>query len=162
MLANVKINSNPSLSLPIQFLLILAICLLSYGKSFNNGFMLDDYNLFLDDGSLKDLNTPFNLFIQEFHGFYRPLGIVFIWSTYKLFGTNIFGYHFSNFLLFYTICALFLILLRKILQNNILSFLAVCLYAAHPINAGLVNYKTLSYFGLGMITTQISILFFYC
>lgn len=144
----------------ISGVVIFVLCLLAYGNSLNNGFLLDDHYLLFEDGGVKDLPSNASLFIENFRGFYRPLGVLFIKYCYLLFGTNAIGYHVVNLLLFFFIGWLFFFLVHNLTADFKISLLTSSFFCVHPINNMLVNYKTASMLSLFIIFMQLSMLFF--
>ena len=135
--------------------LILLLCIFSYSNTFHNDFLLDDYPSFIEKNNLS--STPVSdLFSRAYKGQYRPLCLLLLKLEVSLFGLNRFGYHFINLALFYGICLLFLIILRKLTRNEELATLATCLYAVHPLHNVFLNYKAAGPISLYILFMQLS------
>ncbi len=155
---------------PVLTLFIL--CLFSYSNAMTHGFLLDDYRILLTRIAEKNLNLSF--FTTTVDAFYRPIGAIFIKLSYVLLGAHPFGYHVINLILFFIICTLFFFLIHSLyLASNTdredpaassyaihIAFIAACLYAVHPINNMIVNYKTASMLAMFIICMQISFISF--
>ncbi len=75
-----------------------------------------------------------DFFIPNFisHDLYIPFTFIIYWLIIKIFGTSSFAFHFVN-ILFYIFSSIALYyLLKKIINNDLISFLATILYILHP------------------------------
>lgn len=128
-----------------------------YSNSLHNGFVLDDYIYFFSKGNIAETSFS-SLFIKGYRTNYRPLGFAFLKLEYDLFKENPVGYHLVNILLFGAVCCLFFFTILKLFQNFELALLASILFAAHPINHFLIDYKSASMLILFVVFSQICVL----
>jgi tetratricopeptide (TPR) repeat protein len=144
------------------FLALFLFCLLLYGNSFQNEFLLDD-DLALSGPRGVARQSLTEMFTYGQGDFYRPVGHVFLWLCSQAFGVNYAGYHAANFFFFYTVGALFFHLTEQLTKDRRAAFLTAVLYLAHPINAMQVNYITASVITTFVFLQQGSLIFFlYC
>ncbi|MFH0772211.1 MAG: hypothetical protein V1933_06295 [Candidatus Omnitrophota bacterium] len=123
------------------FVLVL-LCILVYSNIFHDGFLIDDHILFEDSPKLLQDTTTAELFREGYNFTYRPIGLMFLKFEYFAFGKNAIGYHVMNILIFAGICVVMFGVLYKVTKDRAISFLSTALYAVHPINNFLLNYKT--------------------
>jgi len=140
----------------ILFLLIGAV----YSNAFHPDFLLDDYVHLIGSGNLESIGF-FDLFTKDFGGFFRPMGFVFLKVVLEIFGLNPLAYYLLNLGLFYIVCVLFYYLLRECTRREDVSLLTVILFAVHPINAFLINYKTAGNNTIFVIFMLIATIFFW-
>jgi len=143
----------------ITALILFLICVFSYSNTLQNGFLLDDHDLLLGENTFN--NTSFKtLFLWGFKTAYRPVAFSLLKLELAAFGEDPAGYHIVNIILFGAICYLFYWILMKLTKNFTLSLLTVCLFASHPINNFLVNYKTAGCLSVYILLMQIAFLLF--
>lgn len=145
----------------IVALVLCVFVLLAYGNALNHQFLLDDEVLLFQKPTLGDVSYG-DILSKPFKGFYRPFAYSVLKLSLNLFGRNVFLYHLFNLILFYVICVLFYFLLIMLTGNVWLALLASSLYAAHPINNFLINYKTASNLSLYVLYMQASAILFCC
>ena len=138
---------------------LFILCLISFGNSFNNGFLLDDYGFLLREDSLRSV-SGLSLWIKAFRDYYRPVAFNLLRLESLAFGNRAYGYHIFNLVLFWLVCLMFYFILRKLFKNIEVPFLAASLYCVHPFNSFLVNYKTASNISFHLLFMQASVLFF--
>jgi hypothetical protein len=141
------------------FLLITFVCLMGYGNSLHNHFMLDDYVVLLGERGVEHMSVS-SLLTSHTHIYYRPVGHLIMLLSYHLFQTNPLGYHLVNLMLFIGIVYLFYMITKHLFRNQTLSVLTALLIAVHPIHAMLVNYITASVLSTYVLTLQFSFLFY--
>lgn len=139
-------------------LLFLASCI-AYLNSFSNGFILDDYIVLLGQRGVAN-KSFYELFLYNQGDFFRPIGHILLWISYRIFGQDVFGYHLVNFILLFLIVFLFFIIIKKLTSDRALAFLSALFFAVHPINGFLVNYITASIISTFVLSMQGSFLFF--
>lgn len=138
----------PKASLNLSYLLVILITCLVYINSLNNGFVYDDNYMIVENDYLRGLeNIPLFFssklttgFIPQ--GMYRPLTMLTYILNFWSAGLNPFYYHLINLLLhILNISMLYLLLnyLWKDLEPTAV-FLAVSLFAIHPLNSQAVNF----------------------
>jgi len=147
--------NTPRIIFPFLFL----VCLIFYANSFHNEFLLDDHLVLFGPGGVAHKSFA-DLFTNYQGDFYRPIGHIFLWLSYQLFGSDPFGYHFANFLFFYVIGLLFFHITQKLTNDRPLAFLTALLYLVHPINSMLVNYITASVITTFVFMLQCSLICF--
>lgn len=142
-------------------LFFLLLCLLAYGNSLHNGFLMDDYPTLLEN---RQINTSaflqVNLRGHETKSYFRPAMHVLNMVTYNLFGRNPFGYHIVNLSLFYLACLSLYELLRLNMTETNVPFLSCILFCIHPINGILVNFKNATGYPLLILTMNLSLICF--
>lgn len=144
------------------YLLFLALCLLFYGNSLQNGFSFDDSYVTVSNTPVKGKKfTPNNPLVgggiknipkiwqSRFgHGEgtaydYRPMTTTLFAIEYSLFGSSPHLNHFVSIALFSLIVFLLFIILRLCLKDHPFSelFSLVCcvIFLAHPIHTEVVN-----------------------
>jgi hypothetical protein len=143
----------------LPFLIVLAVCVLSYFNCFTHGFLIDDYTHLVGEITLNDVSID-GLYLEGYKEFYRPFAFMFLKMALAVFGQSAFLYHCYNFFLFYVLCLLFYRILLALKSSVLFSLLTVCFYAAHPINNFLLNYKTAGNNTIFMICAQLVFLFY--
>ena len=149
----------------------LVVIFLTFSNSLNNGFMMDDYSLLIQDTNVHNARYLFTHFIPDSHrmlkieGFsrdvyYRPLAYLVPMLCFLSFGLNPFGYHLVNLLLLFSCVLAFYVFLKLFFNNVPLAFLTSLIFAAHPINGVMVNYITGSVFGVQVLAMILSLMTF--
>lgn len=154
----IKLNFFKQLRWP--FLVLFLFGVITYANALGGGFAFDDQRHLLDAGRNLNSASYFQLLTEAWHGFYRPASFVFLKTALHFFGTIPLLYVIYNFILFYFVCCLIFLFVRRLSENNVLAFLSSCFYIVHPINAMAVNYKTAGNNTLTVIYTLLSFLFF--
>ncbi len=128
---------------------LFVLCWAAYSNCLHNEFVVDDYGLIVRNTGIRQASDlQLNLFAPRQLGYgidyYRPIVHGLIVVDYLLFGFNPVGYHAVNLALFFLgSWALFLVI-RRISGEARLAWVTAALYAVHPINGALVNYKTMT------------------
>jgi len=133
----------PALSLA----LVLLAALLPYLNSLDNGFVLEDRELVLANPQVRGAASLGALFTQgqwredQENRFqhYRPLATASLALNHRLGGDDPRWYHLVNLLLHLLICALLLLLLRRLIPRGMLALAATLLFAAHPVHTEAVS-----------------------
>jgi tetratricopeptide (TPR) repeat protein len=137
---------------------VFLILSVSYSNAFHHGFLLDDHQYFFkEDIGLMPYQV---IFSWSYEGFYRPIPVALLKIVRSLSQDNPVGYHAYNLFLFYVICLLFYLIILRIFNDFPIAALTVCLYAAHPIQNFLVNYKTANFISIYIILMQFSTWYF--
>ncbi len=119
--------------------LLIAIAVGVYWNSLQGDFIWDDRGLILGNADyLRDWKNLFTAFVNPLFGnipYYRPLITGWFITDYHLWGTNPFGYHYTNLIL-HTVNALlvyhFILLLFKEAR---LAFFTSLLFTVHPVQS---------------------------
>ena len=143
----------------LSALALILLCVISYGNTLGNGFLLDDHIFLLGQNTLKNVSLE-TLFFEGFQTTYRPIVLTFLKFELILFGNNQAGYHIVNIILFFAVCYLFFWILKKLTSNFYISFFSVCFFASHPINNFLINYKTAGCLSLYVLLMQVAFLLY--
>lgn len=144
-----KINTTPLqekiLNHPKAIFGLLAISLLFWLPSLQNGFTNWDDHVYLTDNKLiQDLSFENikAIFSTLLMGNYHPLVPLSFAIEHAVVGMNPFLYHFDNLLLHFVNSYLVFILLLKITRSNAGSLLGTLLFVLHPIHVESVAWVT--------------------
>ncbi len=130
--------------------MLIAISLLAYANTLNNGFVLDDHVVIKDNALVtngmkaipKLLSTPY-LYGWNSHldnDLYKPLSLVVFSVVHQFFGQEAFYYHLLCVLLFAACVAVVYHFFSALFQGhkNVLAFIGALLFALHPIHTEVV------------------------
>jgi hypothetical protein len=122
--------------------------------------MLDDHLVLFGEKGVGH-KSLLGLFTDYQWDFYRPVGHIILWVSYRLLaeGSSL-GYHIINLLLFILIVCFFYRITDVLTDNKSLAFFSALLYAWHPVNAMLVNYITANVISTFVLCLQGSLLLF--
>lgn len=121
--------------LSIKWVLVLA--LLVHVPMLRNGFTYySDDTYVLNNILIHNINgdTFKTIFSTFFDGHYHPLTLLSLGITYFFSGDNAFGYQLTNLIFHLLNCYLLYLVLRKIKFQEIVSLIAVSVFAVHPLN----------------------------
>ena len=152
-------------------LAFLILILLTFSNSLNNGFLMDDHGLILQDTKIHNIKYLHYQFIPDkgrylnIEGgagaaYYRPFAHVVPMIGYLIFKDNVFGYHLINCILFLLCVMTIYFLIQRLCKDRDCALLVALLYAVHPINGLFVNYITASVFSVQMIAMAGSLILF--
>ena len=144
-----------SLPKTLLALVVIAVALLTYVNTLNNGFILDDHFLIEQNPSITDFSNIMEIFTSDVHFFkssnpptdyYRPL-LLFLYSIeYAIFGLAPWGWHLfnsalhaANSLLVF-VFAHHLSIRKRGLGGKTAPFLAGLIFATHPVNTETVSW----------------------
>lgn len=116
--------------------MLASIALLAYRAAFGAYFMLDDFGMLT---IARFVDNPFEPFLrQHIPGglYYRPLGMLFWWSSERLFGNDPFAHYLINLLLHVCVSAALWALLARLCESCWGGFIAAVTFACHPIALG--------------------------
>ena len=118
------------------YIILILVLLLYFPVFFYNFLNVDDIPFILNNQYLNG-RYPINFFeffIPNFitDAIYTPFTFIIYWLIIKLFGNSSFVFHFVNVFFYSFSCVVLLFLLKKILKNDLISFLATILYVIHP------------------------------
>ena len=141
-----------------NILIFIILGFLLYFPSLFYDFISDDNSLLLPN---QYINGRFSINFIDFFvpsfvrtDIYIPLTFIIWWLIIKLFGISSFVFHFVN-IFFYVLSSIVLYyLLKKLINNDLISFFAVILYIIHPCH--IENTAWISAMGY-----NIALLFFY-
>lgn len=133
-----------------SYLLIIAACFALYGQTLGFHFVWDDYLEIVSQGAFRDwanlgkfFTVPyFQLATGGFAPFHRPMMplMTLLISTFS--GTNPFGYHLANVLLFSFTAVLYYAFLRKLPVSGKVAGIAAAVFIFHPVHAEAVSWST--------------------
>ncbi|MBU2062984.1 MAG: tetratricopeptide repeat protein [Candidatus Omnitrophica bacterium] len=122
-------------------LALFLICLIAYGSSLKNNFLIDDMPLVVNNQIIQNPHCFYLAFKLPFmSSYYRPITTLSFTCDYLVWKYNAFGYHLTNILLHATVSALFFALIYLLFSSFELSLISSCLFAVHPLNSVNVNY----------------------
>ena len=141
-----------------NILILVILGFLVYFPSLFYDFVYDDNSLLLSNQYINGRVSVdfFDFFVPKLvmDAIYTPLTFIIYWSIIKIFGISSFIFHFVN-IIFYVLSSIVIyFLLKRIVNNDLISFFAVILYIIHPCH--IENTAWIS--GMGY---NISVLFFF-
>jgi len=128
------------------FILGLCIlCLFIYLNSLNNGFVLDDEPLIVNNPFIKSpkflpIIFKSSLFDSPYDKMYRPLQLLTYSIDYKIWGLKPAGFHLTNIIFHMLNGILVYSLSYMIFSSKIISMGASILFLVHPIHVSSVSY----------------------
>ncbi|MBI2330354.1 glycosyltransferase family 39 protein [Candidatus Daviesbacteria bacterium] len=153
-------------STKIQILFLILITILIYANTLQNGFAWDDYDFLYIWPSIKDnggLSVTFSLpslmagdLPSNHLGVYRPLRSVFYVLSFKIYGTNPFGYHLQAIFIHLSAVLLIYFITRLIINKPLVPFMTALLFATHPIHTESVSFITASFDTVGVVFLLLS------
>ena len=124
-------------NLQITALTLVALILVCYANSLENGFVFDDLQVVLVDGR----PTSFAHLLGMLTSSYRPLRSLSYALDFGIWGARPFGFHLTNIAIHCANTILVFWLVRRISGNRLMaSFLAASVFAVHPIQTDAVTY----------------------
>jgi tetratricopeptide (TPR) repeat protein len=143
---------------PAGVALIVLAVLLVYLPALSGGFIWDDEALVANNHLLKSPHGLYGLWCTTEPPDFWPLSYTSFWIEWRLWGMNPTGYHVSNLLLHIVESLLIWIVLRKLSIPG--AFLAVMIFAVHPVNVESVAWIAQRKNTLAMLFFLLSILFY--
>lgn len=138
-----------------DILFAITLCLIAfvvYGNIFNNGFLLDDEALVVNNPLIKSTQLlplvfrtglydypEMNLHKIPFNKMYRPMQLLSYSLEYRLWGLNPRRFHLTNVIL-HIFNALLVYYLISFLINKAIARFATILFLIHPIHVSVVSY----------------------
>jgi len=131
----------------IAFLVIIV-----YFPTFTGGFILDDRPLIENNSYITETHSIVSYLSQEdgisdgsyandYHtGYYRPLVSLTYRMDYKLWGMKACGFRITNLVLHLLSCIVLFKLLVLLAHNRWTAFMAVAIFAIHPVNTESVSW----------------------
>ena len=135
-----------------QYLILSLVIVAIYCPTFTGGFISDDNAIVKNNPYVKELHSIYSYLSQEdgisegepageFHtGYYRPLMNLTYWIDYKVWGMNAGGFRTTNVLLHILATFLLLKLMARFIEDRWAAFIAVLLFAVHPVNTEAVSW----------------------
>ncbi|MFH1359559.1 MAG: tetratricopeptide repeat protein [Candidatus Omnitrophota bacterium] len=131
------------------FLVLVAVVFAVYGNTLFHQFVWDDHYLIVENPFIKssrflpglfqgDVTASTTISHQSSH-YYRPLSMLSFMVDYKIWCLNPFGFHLTNLIVHALNCIIIFLILCKICQDEMLSFLVSLLFAIHPIHVEAVT-----------------------
>lgn len=124
-----------------QIILISSVVIFSYANALKNKFVFDDNSLVVENWMLDGWHNIPRLLTSGYWsstghsgGLYRPIPMISFLLERSIGGLNPLVYHLDNILLHFFCCLLIFLILRKLTSDRKLAFLAVLLFAAHPVH----------------------------
>jgi tetratricopeptide (TPR) repeat protein len=130
-----------------DFIILALLVFLLYGNTLFNQYALDDHLVTDSPVILKGVKAIPEIFVThyantegEFVYGYRPIVKSFFAIEYSIWGENPFLSHLVNILLYLAVCALLLMLFKRIFKrfHPLLPLLVTLLFAAHPVHTEVV------------------------
>ncbi len=126
-----------------KFIWLLVVLILAlYGQTLWGGFVFDDRGI-LDYGDiLSSLGSLKDAALQPYWevdaGLYRPVTLLSYAFNIIFLGGSAFSFHFVNLLIYFGICALIFVFLKKLFGNERLALLSALIYLVLPIHTEVV------------------------
>lgn len=136
------------------FPLIVFLVIIVYYPTFTGGFILDDRPLIENNSYITKTHSIVSYLSQEdgitddwdkhnYHtGYYRPLVNLTYWMDYKLWDMKACGFRITNLILHILSCLVLFKILVLSVGNWRTAFLAVAIFALHPVNTESVSLIT--------------------
>ena len=133
------------------FPVIAFLVIIVYFPTFTGGFILDDRLLIENNSYITEAHSIVSYLSQEdgitddldkhnYHtGYYRPLVNLTYWMDYSLWGMNACGFRITNLVLHLLSCLLLFKLIVLLAHNRWSAFMAVAIFAIHPVNTESVS-----------------------
>ena len=128
----ISIASKPYLQVLGGGILLAGLTFLAYLPSLNGGFIFDDKILLTENPLIKASDGLFRLWCTREGPDYWPVTYTTFWLEWRLWGMHSLGYHAVNVVLHIFCCFLIWVILRKLSLPG--AFLAVLIFAVHPVN----------------------------
>lgn len=129
---------------------VLCACLLAffaYANALENPFHYDDFHSIVDNENIRSIRSIPSFFVDPSafsarpeNAMYRPLLLSSFALNYAVSGYGTWSYHLVSLALHFTCIALLAAIALRVLGNTWGAWLAVALFAIHPINSECINY----------------------
>ncbi len=122
----------------IQFGLLLILIVMTFSVAFNSGFLPWDDDVYVtENNAVKEISGKNikTIFSRAYAGNYQPVTMLTYMADYFFCGEKAFCFHFTNLLFHFLNSVLLLLLLRKLLNNNLASLLGAMIFAIHPLQS---------------------------
>jgi len=115
-------------------LIIVVLTIIVYANTLKNGFVYDDAWEIVNNNWVKNFQEIFSSCHR-----YRLTEIFTLFTDYKIWGLNPFGFHLTNLLLHSLTSVAVFLLAYSILHKKWASFIIATLFAVHPIHTEAVS-----------------------
>ncbi len=134
----------------------LSIGLVGYSLAFNAYYWSDDFHTL---ALVRYIDNPVYLFGNHFPFklLYRPLGVLYWFLCYQLFGLHPYAYHLLDFLLYVATAYVLWRILADLTGNTLVSGVLACLALAHPVTASTAMWLSTRYDMLSVLFMLLSI-----
>lgn len=126
----------------IIFLSFFVLIFLIYGQSLWGGFVFDDRGIGEHKALLTSIDNVFQVATFPYWtvdaGLYRPVTLLSYLFNNLIFGENAWGFHLVNLLIYFGICSVIYILLKRLFQKEWSALLAAALFLVLPIHTEVV------------------------
>ncbi len=126
----------------IFFSILLALIFLIYGNSLFGGFVFDDRGILEHQGLLSSLANLGEVAAFPYWtidaGLYRPVTLLSYAFNIIFLGGSAFSFHLVNLLLYFAICALIFVLIKRMFSRERLAILTAILFLILPIHSEVV------------------------
>lgn len=120
------------------FVLIFII----YGYSLSGNFVFDDRNILENQVLLSPLRNIGQIIMHPFWnieaGLYRPTTLLSYTFNFIFLGHGPFGFHFINLILYFLICSLIYLLIKRLWKNDHLAFFTTIIFLILPIHTEVI------------------------
>ena len=144
-------------------ILVVLGCLLYFPSLFYD-FVYDDIPFLVNNQYLNGRVSIhfFDFFKPNFvmNSIYTPLTFIICWGIVKIFGISSIAFHFVN-IIFYVLSSVILFyLLKRIINNDLISFFSTVLYILHPCHIECTAWVSALGYNIGLLFFLLSFLFF--
>ncbi len=134
-------EDRPHRRLAFALSLLAAAVLACYANSLGNGFVFDDYDIFVNRPEIRSFRyLPRVLGLETGHSFYRPVRFVSYMLDHALYGLNPAGFRASNLFYHFLASTFAYLLLWHITASRRVALCAALLFAVHPVQTESVTY----------------------
>ena len=151
----------------IKLLTIFSVVFAAYSTALSNGFVMDDFDLVVNNPNVKGLARLPRIFLTGYWdamgvtgGLYRPLTIFSFFLEHTVAGINPLIYHLDNVLLHFLCSILCYLIFREIFKEGNAPFFAALIFAAHPVHTEAVAWVSGRAELLSAFLSLVSILLF--
>lgn len=149
-----------------DILILIILGILLYFPVFSFGFIgLDDTSFLVVKNQYLNGKVAlnfFDFFKPKFvvEAVYIPFTFIIYWVVINFFGQNASALHFANIFFYLLSCVALLILLKKIIKNDFISFCATLLFLIHPIHVEYVVWIATLGYNIASFFAFLSMIFF--
>ena len=146
-----------------NILIFVILGFLIYFPTLSFDFISDDAFLFINQYLNGRVSINFiNFFIPSYvmSEIYIPLNFVICWLIIKIFGHSSFVFHLVNTIFYILLSISLFYLLRRIINNDLISFFAVILYILHPCHIECTAWISAMGYNVSVLFFILSFLYF--